>query len=134
MKNGTDAVFVVSSLDDLARLRCSRSRRVQIRLLLPSADDDRRLTLETRASNYLVACGCNEGALAGLLYAITVVTLIISGLIAAPSLLGWGVVIAGLVGSLVVGKLIGLAVARIKFLCVLGEIEHLVLAEMKGLH
>jgi hypothetical protein len=50
---------------------------------------------------------------AGFLYIVLIETLVLTGLI-SPSFLAWSGLAAGLVGALVVGKLLGLTVARLR--------------------
>jgi hypothetical protein len=119
--------LVLARVEDLESLRWNlqHRRRRKVRVLLsPPLDvkEVRRAALERRINRLLAACGCKEGAVAGLLYLILVPTLVMGALI-PHSIVNWTVAALGFVATMVVGKLAGLIVARLRLLLTLREIQ-----------
>lgn len=121
----------IEDLDDLKRRRHPRGRIV-VRLVLPALASTQRADLERRISRGLIACGCNEGALAGLLYLVLVPLLVAAGTVSPGSLLGWAVVAAGFVVAMLFGKMVGLGLARLRLWRALTEAERAFLARPTG--
>lgn len=123
------SVLMISDRNDLAQLwHRPRSRApVAVRLLGIRLEDGRRRKFERRIERHLAACGCNEGALAGLLYLVATCALLTVGHVSPGSTLGWIGLGAGALAALVVGKIFGLALAHIRLKRVIKEVEpHLV--------
>jgi hypothetical protein len=112
---GSEATYVVASRADLAGvkdLHRSPYSRVRVRLVLPRDAPADPAELERRLGRLQSACGCDEGTIAGLLYLIAVGLGFALGPISPGSLGAWGGLVAGLLASLLAGKVIGLALAR----------------------
>lgn len=130
---GADAsatrTLVASRLEDLDRLRGERrpAGTLSVALVLPGLEDERRENLERRMSRLLTACGCGEGTVAGLLYLVIVPVLLFTGVLAAGSLGGWAMLGFGFIAALLLGKIVGLAVARVRLLLTVNELERLFL-------
>ena len=106
----------IDTAEDLQELqRTPRiARRRAICVNLPTMDESKRQAIEHRIRRGLSACGCNEGTAAGLLFLVVVPVLIFFGKLSPHTVLQWGEVAGGFVVSLLVGKLIGLTVARLR--------------------
>jgi hypothetical protein len=118
-------VFVVSTPQDLRTLPSPRlaPARVSVELALPGLDGPRRGELEQRLARQLAVCGCKEGSVAVLLYLVAVPILAFAGPLAPGSALGWLALFGGLLGASLLGKVAGLAVAHMRLLQVVAEIE-----------
>lgn len=120
-----ELVYLVSSNNDLARLRQRgvAPRKTVIRVVLPGLSDSLRADFERRLARHASACGCNEGTVTTLLYIMIVTLLLVAGWLAPRSLSAWTAVVGGMFVSLLLGKILGLVVARQRFLQVLNDLD-----------
>jgi hypothetical protein len=110
---GSSRVLRVRSRSDLARLPHTWNRFDRIELMTPQLAEAERERWERRLLDAYADCGCHAGGLAVLL---TLVGLVVAGL-ALPGGRTWtgaGLGVAAVVAAAVVGKLAGLAIARIR--------------------
>jgi hypothetical protein len=123
-------VYSISKLEDLDRLPPPRfaPARIGVRLTVPGFDESKRADTERRLARALAACGCSEGSIAMILYLVVVPILAIAGPLAPHSLLDWLALFGGLILVSIVGKLVGLAIARLRFLKLVNELEGAFLA------
>jgi hypothetical protein len=128
------SIFTASGVKDLEVLhRRGKTRgRLGVKIILPGLDEERRANFERRVERSLAACGCNEGAVALLLYLIVIPTLIFTGRLAPSWPLGWIAVGAGLLAALVAGKFFGLGIARFTLYQTLNEIKRAFQQHAKG--
>jgi len=117
-----DSTYTAASIEDLDALRRRQPRgRVIVQLALPDLDAGDRADIERRISRSLIACGCNEGAVLGLLYLVLVPLLVLTGALAPSLWLGWAAVVTGFIMAMFVGKVLGLAFARVRLWRALAE-------------
>jgi hypothetical protein len=121
------ATFVASRFEHLDRLRRERrpAGRINVELDLPGLEDERRKEFERRMARYLTACGCGEGTVAGTPYLFVVPILVLMGVLSAGSVGAWIVLLLGFVADLLLGKIAGLAIARLRLLLTVNELERL---------
>lgn len=119
-----DSILVVTSAEDLRHLRELLKLRgsFKVKIDIAGLAKERQARLQRSLERSVSACGCNEGTVAGLLYLIVVPILYFAGRI-APSALGWAGIGGGFIGVLVIGKLIGIAAARLTLARTLTRIE-----------
>lgn len=119
-----DSILTISSADELSLLRTYlKSRRsFKVQIQVPGLEKERRDRLQRRVERSASACGCNEGSIAGLLYLIAVPALYFTGRI-APSASAWLAIGGGFIATLLIGKLIGLAAAKLTLTRTLAQLE-----------
>jgi hypothetical protein len=91
--------------------------------LLPDTEDSRRL--QRKVQRLTSACGCDEGALAGLSYLLIFFLAVLTGYAAPRSVLGWVGGVGGFVAALFAGKIFGLALARVRLVRALRQLNRL---------
>ncbi len=118
-------VYSVAELGDLDRLPAPRfaPARVGIQLDAPSLEESRRREIERRLAGAMAACGCREGSIALMLYLGLVPLLAVLGPLTPRSALGWLALVGGLFAASLLGKALGLAIARLRYLRVVNELE-----------
>jgi hypothetical protein len=84
-----------------------------VEIIAPELEAPARIALERDVARYLRTCGCNEGTIAGLIYIVAIPALMFMDWLAPTSVLDWIGVCAGLIGTLLAGKLAALGVARL---------------------
>jgi hypothetical protein len=117
--------FSVGALEDLRRLPAPRlaPARVEVEITLDGMEDARRAELERRLARELSACGCREGSIAVLIYAVVAPLLIVVGPLAPDSALSWVAIVGGVLAASVLGKVIGLALAHVRLLRAAADVE-----------
>jgi hypothetical protein len=105
---------------------------VEVRIALPELGEGRRSRLQRRVERSMTACGCDEGTVAGLFYLALSATLLATGRVAPPGLLGWMVVGFGFIAALGGGKAFGLLMARLVLFKTLNEIKNAFAPDTKG--
>ncbi|HEU4736480.1 MAG TPA: hypothetical protein VFS48_05590 [Solirubrobacterales bacterium] len=121
----TASVYSISKLEDLERLPALRLTpgRVGVRLSVPGFDEHRRIEMERRLASTLGACGCDEGGIATTLYILIVPILALLGPLSPHSVPAWIALLGGLFAAGALGKLIGLAIARLRLLRLVNQLE-----------
>jgi len=129
---GPDKTRTISirSVDDLIHVAAARNEPtpVEVRLEMPAIEEKYRRDLERRLNRTLGACGCDEGAALALLYLLALPLLFYSQLLRPSSILDWGAVVVGFVVTLLIGKLLGAATARVRLLRLIKEIRRTLLS------
>jgi hypothetical protein len=110
---------------ELVRHSWPRSRATVIHLSTRlGLEEGHRAKLERRINRDRTACGCNEGALAGLVYLAAVPT-IVMGTLVPQTFTNWALAAGGFLIALAAGKGFGLLLARWRLLWTLAKVERI---------
>jgi hypothetical protein len=110
-----DTVFVRSRAELRALSHLPRGvRQISLQLSDFALAEPERRALERRLARDLTACGCNEGAVAGLLYVVITLGLWLSGVVSVASFGRAAALGGGFILTLFLGKLFGLGLAKFR--------------------